>query len=215
MKNKIIGFLLVVIFASLAFAAIPRNTGTLQKDADSVGIQSPPTFSLIDGSASIKTITNAALTSNVVTLTSVAHGLIVGQQVTVVLLTGPTLFADMNGTYIITSVATDTFTYALTHANISTGAATGTATAYFASPMPAATGQIALVFPRGAVHLVVMPGTVDATLRKISGGATAGTFTLKTGVANGVNGVEGDTVYVQRTSSTTLDFAFDIMGIDR
>jgi hypothetical protein len=73
-------------------------------------------------------VTNLALTSNVVTLTSVRHGFTVGQTITVALASGPSGYADVNGSYVIASVATDTFTYALTHANIGSAAATGTVT---------------------------------------------------------------------------------------
>lgn len=75
-------------------------------------------------------ISNLALTSNVVTVTTATnHNLSIGQTVTVAMLTGPTLFADVNGTFIVASIPTaTTFTYAFTHANISTGAATGTLT---------------------------------------------------------------------------------------
>lgn len=75
-------------------------------------------------------ITNLALTSNVVTLTTATnHNLSIGQSITAAMLTGPTLFADTNGTYVVTTIpSATTFTYACTHANISTGAATGTLT---------------------------------------------------------------------------------------
>lgn len=68
-------------------------------------------------------VTLAALTSNVVTLTSVRHGFAVGQSVTVSLSD-----TNYNGTYTITAVAADTFTYSLTHANIGSAAVTGTVT---------------------------------------------------------------------------------------
>jgi hypothetical protein len=68
-------------------------------------------------------ISNVALTSNVVTITSTAHGLAVGQAVTVAAVTN----TAVNGTFVIASVPTaNTFTYALVHANIASGADTGT-----------------------------------------------------------------------------------------
>jgi N4-gp56 family major capsid protein len=72
------------------------------------------------------TITNVALTSNVVTITTaVAHGLGVGQIVTVAAVTN----TAVNGTYTIASVpSTTTFTYALTASNITSVADTGTVT---------------------------------------------------------------------------------------
>lgn len=67
------------------------------------------------------TVTNKALTTNVATLTtSVSHGLVVGQ---VVLVTGvDTVF---NGTYTITGVGANTFTYARTNANVGSVASGG------------------------------------------------------------------------------------------
>ena len=71
-------------------------------------------------------ITNVALTTNVVTITTaVAHGLGVGQVVTVAATTN----TAVNGTYTIASVpSTTTFTYALTASNITSVADTGTVT---------------------------------------------------------------------------------------
>jgi len=71
-------------------------------------------------------ITNSALTSNVATITTaVAHGLGVGQVVTVACVTATTL----NGTFTIASVpSTTTFTYALTATNVASAADTGTVT---------------------------------------------------------------------------------------
>jgi len=70
-------------------------------------------------------ITNVALTSNVVTITTAsAHGLGVGQVVTVAATTN----TAVNGTYTITGVASTTFTYALTASNITSVADTGTVT---------------------------------------------------------------------------------------
>ena len=68
-------------------------------------------------------ITNKALTSNVATLTSVAHPFTVGMEVVV---TG--VDATFNGTYRITAVTTDTFSYAKTATNVTSTAATGSAT---------------------------------------------------------------------------------------
>lgn len=210
--NFMIGFCIVLVAAALSFAAtdIRNSTGALVKDTNQAPIDVAPNFSLVDGTASAKTITNLALTTNVVTLTSNSHGLVVGQQVVVALLTGPTLFADCNGTYLITAITANTFSYALTHADIITGAATGTAKAYWVSQIPTATTQIALVFPAKAIHLVVVPTVANAKYSKVSSGTTNGTFTLFLNVANHIDGVEGDTVYIQRANTTPLDFVFDL-----
>lgn len=74
-----------------------------------------------------RTVTNKALTSNVATLTtSVAHGFVIGQPVTVA-----GVDATFNGTYTITSTpTTTTFTYAKTAANVTSVASGGTATSF-------------------------------------------------------------------------------------
>lgn len=70
-----------------------------------------------------RTITNVALTSNVATVTtSAAHGYLVGDSVTV----AATTATGMNGTFTITGVTSNTFTYAKTNANITSAADTGT-----------------------------------------------------------------------------------------
>ena len=81
---------------------------------------------LAAGIATTTTITNVALTSNVVTITTgVAHGLGTGQVVTVAAVTNTAI----NGTYTIASVpTTTTFTYALTATGITSVADTGTVT---------------------------------------------------------------------------------------
>ena len=81
-------------------------------------------FQAATPSASTATITNVALTSNVVTITtSAAHGFTIGQTVIVAATTTTTI----NGTYVITSVpSTTTFTYALVLADIPSTADTGT-----------------------------------------------------------------------------------------
>ena len=81
---------------------------------------------LAAGIATTTTITNVALTSNVVTITTgVAHGLGTGQVVTVAAVTN----TGVNGTYTIASVpTTTTFTYALTATGITSVADTGTVT---------------------------------------------------------------------------------------
>ena len=71
-------------------------------------------------------VMNKGLTTNVATITTaVAHGLGVGQVVTVACVTATTL----NGTFTIASVpTTTTFTYALTATNVTSAADTGTVT---------------------------------------------------------------------------------------
>lgn len=77
-------------------------------------------------SANSATVSNKALTSNVATITtSAAHGFAVGQRVTVNIND-----AAFDGSWTIASVpTTTTFTYARTHANVTSAAAEGTAEA--------------------------------------------------------------------------------------
>lgn len=80
---------------------------------------------LASGISTTVSVTNKALTSDVATLTtSVAHGLGVGQVVTV-----SGVDSTFNGTYTITVVGSSTtFSYAKTASNVSSTAATGTVT---------------------------------------------------------------------------------------
>jgi hypothetical protein len=71
-----------------------------------------------------RTITNKALTSNVATLTtSASHGFTVGQTVLV-----EDVDNTFNGTFVITAVTSDTFSYAQIATNVSSVSATGSAT---------------------------------------------------------------------------------------
>ena len=71
-----------------------------------------------------RTITNIALTSNVVTVTtSAAHGFVVGQRVTVAATTNTAI--NGSGLVIVSTPLTTTFTYARTNANITSVADTG------------------------------------------------------------------------------------------
>lgn len=189
-------------------------TGVLPQDAVGVPIQVPPTGVLIDNLALSAAISNMALTSNVVTITTVAtHNYHVGQKVTVLLLTGQTLFADCNGTFLITGVnaGAKTFTYSLVHANIVTLAATGSTTVYNVSPMPTDTYEMTFVFPAKSFQLIVVPlDATDATMSYTSGGGIAGSFPLFQNVSNAICGTEGDTVYIQRTTTTRIAFIFSV-----
>lgn len=210
--------LMLIGYDQFVAAAVVNNTGQLQKDSNSSAMQVAPDYSLIDNSAIVAAVTTMDLTSNVVTVTTGTHGYVVGQRVVVLLLTGPTLFADVNGTFLIASVPGATsFTYAFTHANIASGASTGSTTAYMASPMPTNTTSLVLKFPAKAVHCILRPLTANATLYRVTarGGSTQsttdGALTLYAGVDNHVNGLEGDTVYVARGTTTVLEFAFDLL----
>lgn len=81
--------------------------------------------STLDGEVAAATVNNKALTSNVATLTTAAaHGFTTGQTVTVAI--GDVVF---DGTFTITGTpSATTFTYARTNANVTSAAASGTAT---------------------------------------------------------------------------------------
>jgi hypothetical protein len=68
-------------------------------------------------SASTKSVTNKALTSDVATLTSTAHGYLVGD---IAVVTG--VDATFNGTHVITAVTTDTFSYVKDADNVASAA---------------------------------------------------------------------------------------------
>jgi N4-gp56 family major capsid protein len=82
---------------------------------------------LAAGISTTTTITNVALTSNVVTITTaVAHGLGVGQIVAVAAVTATTV--NSTAATIASVPSTTTFTYALTASNVTSAADTGTVT---------------------------------------------------------------------------------------
>ena len=83
------------------------------------------TFEILINSAT-RTITNVALASNVVTITtSAVHGLVAGDRAKV----AATTATAVNGTFTVaTAPSTTTFTYALTASNITSAVDTGTVT---------------------------------------------------------------------------------------
>lgn len=76
----------------------------------------------ITGDTTTYTVTNAALTSNVATLTIGSHSLLVGDTVTV---SSVSLDAAFNGTFVITAIAATTISYAKTNADIASAASSG------------------------------------------------------------------------------------------
>jgi hypothetical protein len=83
------------------------------------------TFTKGDGSALTAAnvaSTNIALTSNVATVTTAAHGFAIGQRVTMRGFTGGN--AVLNGTHTLTAATSPTMTFALTNANIASAANT-------------------------------------------------------------------------------------------
>jgi hypothetical protein len=97
------------------------NTTLQSSSATVITAGTGDTFALGVGT---KTVTNAALASNVVTLTfAAAHGITVGKRIAVKDLPSP--FTSLNGSYVVASVTTSspfTLTYALTASNITSAA---------------------------------------------------------------------------------------------
>jgi hypothetical protein len=103
---------------------VPNVVGLLTADA----IQALVDAGLVAGnittaSAVTPAISNVALTSNVATITANSHGYAVGDSVVIAGLTTTAL----NGTYTITGVTANTFTFAKTNADIASTADSGTA----------------------------------------------------------------------------------------
>lgn len=88
------------------------------------------------------TITTKALASNVATLTtSVNHNLIVGQTVSI---TG--VDNTFNGTYVVTAVTSNTFSYVLVAATVGSTSASGSVTALTVTDIVCATNEIPTIY---------------------------------------------------------------------
>lgn len=207
---SICGLVLALLFSADSSAAL---SGVQQVDANYIPVQGATGNRFYDASAVTATATNLALTSNVVTITA-THSYAVGQTVTVALLTGPTLFADCNGTFVITAVSTTvSFSYALTHADITTGAATGTITGKYESPIAAGTTLVKIVWPTNATRLFLSTSAVcsiQPTATTIAAG-TNGSYPTIANVVYELFGKPGDTTYIMRTNSSVISFRFAIL----
>lgn len=80
------------------------------------------------------------------------------------------------------------------------------------SPVTADASETSLKFPANAIRLYVYAPDADVTLRKVAGGATGGTFTIPAATVWSIPGVAGDTIYINRASSTALEFCFDTVA---
>ena len=110
--------------SGVAYINVPNVVGlTTALAIDALRDAGYETANITTSSAVTPAISNVALTDNVATITANAHGYAVGQSVVIAGLTTTAL----NGTYTITAVATNTFTYAKTNENIESTADTGTA----------------------------------------------------------------------------------------
>lgn len=103
---------------------VPNVVGLLTADARQVLIDAGfLNANITTASAVTPAISNVALTSNVATITANSHGYAVGDSVVIAGLTTTAL----NGTYTITGVTANTFTFAKTNDNIASTADSGTA----------------------------------------------------------------------------------------
>lgn len=110
--------------AGLGYIVVPNVVGlTTALALDALKDAGYEAANITTSAAVTPAISNVALTSNVATITANAHGYAVGQSVVIAGLTNTVL----NGTYTITAVTTNTFTYAKTNDNIASVADTGTA----------------------------------------------------------------------------------------
>ena len=113
-------------------------------------------------------ITNKALTSNVATLTtSVNHTLTVGQTV---LVTG--IDTTFNGTFVVTGVTSNTFSYALIATNVSSTTSGGAITALVLKDIACAVNEIPTIYALAKIGAVTGTGVGNVTIN-ITGGITA------------------------------------------
>lgn len=118
-----------------------------------------------------RAVSNASRTGDSATITTSAqHGFGVDGVVTIALTNGPTGYADLNGSYVITAVPTDsTFTYTTsTSGTITSGAAVGNATcAGEITPTPMKGGTLArnlsYAVERGTGVFYLNAGTLDGS----------------------------------------------------
>lgn len=150
-----------------------------------------PTIDYFKPVASIFTVTNKALTSNVATLTtSAAHGLAVNDWVSVW-----DVDSTFNGTWLVTGVTSTTFTFACTAANVSSVSSSGSISRYGSM-------EVRIIWPadsaEGEIKFYTNNGTSPFTW---TGAVSPGTTTRNFRVTEGVNarGIPGNTtsVYVR------------------
>ena len=153
--------------------------------------------------ATQRNISNVERTSNVVTITtSIAHGLLVGQQVTIAAVTNTSL----NGTFVITAVpTTTTLQYAQVGADIPSGADTGTTNSagrynlymsgsapnYFAGQVLVGTTTAVSVGDASTLLQTHTTGSSGVTASRWSNNATAPYFNLgkSRGASVGTNAI--------------------------
>lgn len=85
------------------------------------------------------------------------------------------------------------------------------------SPIADGTSEAVIVVPAVSAGVVpfrmhVHAPSANVTLRKVSGGASGGTFTIPAGSVFTIPCKAGDTVYIGRPVTTTLEFLFEVYG---
>jgi hypothetical protein len=117
------------------------------------------------------TVSNAALTNNVATLTtSVAHGFIVNNYVVVA-----GLGDSFDGSYIITAVTTNTFTYAKEAANVTSAAVDGAV--FYLNPALGLSQRVLVAGGGGGVgHAAYVGGAGGGLVGGVGGSHSCGTY---------------------------------------
>ena len=110
-------------------------------------------------------INNKALTTNVATLTtSVTHTLTVGQTVSV-----SGVDSTFNGTFVVTGVTSNTFSYALISVNVSSASSAGSVTALVVNDIVCAINEIPTLYALGTVSSPSATGIGNLTVN-VTGG---------------------------------------------
>ena len=125
--------------SGLGYIVVPNVIGLTTASAiDALKDAGYETGNITTDSAVTPTVSNVALTTNVlVVTTAAAHGYAIGDSVTIAGLTNgagdKSADVDLNGTYTITAKTSTTFTVAKVHANVATHAPTAGGTAKVAA----------------------------------------------------------------------------------
>ena len=186
-----------VLDGTFIITGVPTpNTFTFSKtNAD---ITSTPATAGNANTTNLATITTVALTSNVATITTAAnHGYSAGQVVTIenVSVSG----AVFNGSYSITGVTSNTFSFAKTNANISATSATGLCTA---SSLPV------VIVGEALTSNVATITTATAHGYSVNQNVTIANVSVNGTVFNGTYTITGVTTYTFTYAKTNANISF-------
>jgi len=156
-----------------------------------------------------KAISNVARTSNVVTITtSTSHGFTAGTYVTVTAVTN----TSVNGTFLIATVGTNTFTYAQTAGDITSTADTGTAVNItYCNLTQNVTGTLSVANGGTGVATnspnAILVGNATSAISSIKPGANSNVLTSTAGdTVNAGSFVVGTEYTILTLGSTPTDF---------